>query len=263
MAQQPRQPAVFFAHGSPMVAIEKDDFTDALRRFGASQRPKAILVVSAHWEAPGPIRVTAGKKPALIYDFSGFPDELYALRYDCPGEQTLAIEIARLLTEAGLITALHDSRGLDHGAWVPLLHAFPAADIPVLEVSLPTTRSPERVAAVGKALAPLRERGVLLVGSGGIVHNLRRVHFEDKRAPVDVWAKEFDVWVRDRVQALDVSGLSEYPKRAPHPELAVPTSEHFDPLFFVLGATLPGDRLTTLFEGFHHGNLSMRSLALS
>ncbi|HVE39085.1 MAG TPA: class III extradiol ring-cleavage dioxygenase [Planctomycetota bacterium] len=258
-----RQPAAFFAHGSPMVAIEEDEFTRSLRDFGKSlPRPRAIVVVSAHWEAPGPIRVTLSERPPLIYDFSGFPEELYAVRYDCPGDRALALEVGTLLSEAGQPTAHSAERGLDHGVWVPLRHAFPAADVPVVEVSLPTTRSPEQVAAMGKALAPLRERGVLLVGSGGIVHNLRRVRFDDKRAAAEAWAKDFDLWVRDRLQALDVDGLSGYPKHAPNAALAVPTSEHFDPVFFVLGAALPGDRVRMLFEGFHHGTLSMRSFSL-
>ncbi len=259
-----RQPAAFFAHGSPMVAIEEDEFTRSLRGFGASlQHPRAIVAVSAHWEAPGPIRVTSSERPPQIYDFSGFPEELYAVRYDPPGDRELSLEVKTLLSEAGLPAAQNAERGLDHGAWVPLRHAFPAATVPVLEVSLPTTRTPEQGVAIGKALAPLRERGVLLVGSGGIVHNLRRVRFDDKRAPAEAWAKDFDLWVRDRLEALDVDGLSGYASRAPNAALAVPTSEHFDPVFFVLGAALPGDRVRPLFEGFHHGTLSMRSFSLS
>jgi 4,5-DOPA dioxygenase extradiol len=259
-----RLPAVFLAHGSPMVAVELDDFTDALRRFGSSTpRPRAIVVVSAHWEAPGPVRVTAAERPPQIYDFSGFPPELYDVRYPAPGDPTLAAEIVKLLADAGIPAALDPKRGLDHGAWVPLHHAFPAADIPVVQVSLPTTRTPEDIAAVGKALAALRDRSVLLAGSGGIVHNLRRVRFDDKRAPVDAWAKEFDGWVAERAQRLDLTGLATYAGRAPQAALAVPTSEHFDPLFFVLGAGVPGDRVASFYEGFHHGNLSMRCLSLA
>jgi 4,5-DOPA dioxygenase extradiol len=264
MADSSRQPAAFLAHGSPMVAVEQDEFTQALRDFGGSlPRPKAIVVVSAHWEAPGSVRVTSSERPPLIYDFSGFPEELYEVRYPSPGDPALAASLVERLSAAGISAVPDERRGIDHGAWVPIRHAFPAADLPLLEVSLPLPRTPRDLAAVGKALAPLRDQGVLLVGSGGIVHNLRRVRFENKRAPAEHWAKEFDAWVRDRVQALDVDGLSEYSKRAPNAAAAVPTTEHFDPQFFVLGAALPGDRVRMLYEGFHHGTLSMRSYSLS
>jgi len=247
-----------------MLAIERDDFTSALERFGGSVAPpRAIVVVSAHWEAPGAIRVTGSEGPPLIYDFSGFPEELYEIRYPCPGDPTLAAEIVALLSASGLKATLDPRRGLDHGAWVPLKHAFPAAEVPVVEVALPVPRTPEELSKMGKALAPLRDRGVLLAGSGGIVHNLRRVRLDDKQAPVDAWARDFDSWVWERVQSLDFASLSAYAKSAPQASLSVPTTEHLDPLFFVLGAAAPGDRVSALYEGFHYGNLSMRSFTVS
>jgi len=258
-----RMPAWFLAHGSPLLAVEQDDFTAALRReAGALARPRAVAVVSAHWEALGSIRVTSAERPPLIYDFSGFPPELHDVRYPCPGDPSLAAEIVKRLLDAGLTAAVDPRRGLDHGAWVPLVHAFPKADIPVVEVALPAPRTPDEVVRMGKALAPLRDRGILLMGSGGLVHNLGRVRFEDKAAPVDGWAGEFDVWVRDRIRALDIPGLAAYRTRAPQAALSVPTTEHFDPVFFVLGAGAAGDRVRDLFEGFHYGNLSMRSFSL-
>lgn len=258
-----RMPAWFLAHGSPLLAVEQDDFTAALRREAAAlPRPRAIVVVSAHWEFRGSVRVTSADRPPLIYDFSGFPPELYDVRYPCPGDPTLAAEIVTMLLDAGVTAAADPRRGIDHGAWVPLVHAFPKADIPVVEVALPVPRSPDDVVRMGKALAPLRGRGILLIGSGGLVHNLRRVRFEDKAAPVEEWAKKFDEWVRDRIRALDIPGLAAYGARAPHADLAVPTTEHFDPALFVLGAGAAGDRVRDLFEGFHYGNLSMRSFAL-
>jgi 4,5-DOPA dioxygenase extradiol len=256
-----RLPAAFLAHGSPMLAVEEDGVTSMFRRWGAGLSPRAIAVVSAHWEAPGPVRVTGADRPSLIHDFSGFPPELYDLRYPSPGDPTLAADIVKRLESAGMKATLDPRRGIDHGAWVPLLHAFPAAKVPVLEVALPVPRTPELVAQVGKMLAPLRDEGVLLIGSGGLVHNLRRVRFDDKDAPVDGWAGEFDRWVGDRVSTLDPAALADY-RRAAHAAESVPTTEHFDPAFFVLGAALPGDRLSTLFEGFHYGNLSMRSFEL-
>jgi 4,5-DOPA dioxygenase extradiol len=140
--------------------------------------------------------------------------------------------------------------------------AFPAAEVPVVQVSLPQPRTIPGLLRMGRALAPLRERGVLLLGSGGVVHNLRRVRFEDKRAPVDPWARAFDAWVAAQLQERDLEALAAYRSQAPHADLAVPTTEHFDPIFFTLGAALPGDRVLWLHEGFHNGNLSMRSFAL-
>jgi 4,5-DOPA dioxygenase extradiol len=255
-------PAWFVGHGSPMLAVEQDDFTAALRREGSAlPRPRAVVVVSAHWESRG-IRVTASERPSLIYDFSGFPPELTDVRYPAPGDPALAADVSRRLREAGLEAAEEPDRGLDHGAWVPLVHAFPAADIPVLQVALSVPRTTDDVVRMGAALAPLREQGVLLLGSGGIVHNLRRVRFDDKAAPVAGWAQEFDGWVRDRLGSLNVPDLAEYRSLAPNAALAVPTTEHFDPVFFALGAAAPGDRVRPLFEGFHYGTLSMRSFSI-
>jgi 4,5-DOPA dioxygenase extradiol len=256
--------AVFISHGSPMVAIEEDGYTRALRFFGENLiLPRGIVVVSAHWEAPTPIRVTATEKPSLVYDFGGFPEALYHLQYPCPGSRELAEEIVGLLERGGLAAAADANRGLDHGVWVPLRRTFPAAEVPVVEVSLPQPRTVPGLLRMGRALAPLRERGVMLLGSGGVVHNLRRVRFDYKTAPVDTWALEFDAWVAERVRDRDTEGLAAYRSRAPNSELAVPTTEHFDPIFFTMGAALPGDRLVPIFEGFHHGNLSMRSFSLS
>jgi 4,5-DOPA dioxygenase extradiol len=245
-----------------MLAVEEDGVTAMLRNWGARLKPRAILVVSAHWEASGPVRVTGAEQPALIYDFGGFPPELYDLRYPSPGDPKLAADVVRRLEADGVKATVEPRRGLDHGAWVPIRHAFPPAKVPMLEVSLPVPRTAELVAQVGKSLAPLRDQGVLLVGSGGLVHNLRRVHFEAKEAPVDGWAAEFDQWVAQRVTTLDPASLMDY-RRVPHGAESVPTSEHFDPAFFVLGAALPADRLSTLYEGFQYGNLSMRSFELT
>ena len=258
-----RAPAVFVAHGAPTIALEQDGFTETLRRFGREHpRPLAIAVISAHWQAPVPVRVTAAERPPLLFDFGGFPDALYALNYPCPGDPVLAREIAALLHAEGLEAALDPKRGFDHGVWVPLRFMYPRADLPVVQVSLPLGAMPKDLLRLGMALAPLRDRGVLLLGTGGVVHNLRRVRMDDKDAPVDPWASEFDAWVRDRLQRRDVEGLMAYRTDAPQAVLAVPESEHIDPLFVVLGAASSEDRVVPLYEGFHHGNLSLRSVAL-
>ena len=240
-----------------MVAIEQGAYTDALRGFGLRHSGmRAIVVISAHWQAPRPLRVTAWRSAPVIHDFGGFPDALYALDYPAPGAPSLAAEIAAL---AGGEAVLDRARGLDHGAWVPLRLAWPEGAVPALEVALPAPAAPRELFELGRALRPLRERGVLFMGSGGIVHNLRRVRFLDRDGPVDGWAAEFDRWVAERLAAGDTEALLSYRQLAPHAELAVPTTEHFDPLFCVLGACFEGEPAAAIYEGFQYGNLSMRS----
>ncbi|HZE97979.1 MAG TPA: class III extradiol ring-cleavage dioxygenase [Planctomycetota bacterium] len=263
MSNPSRLPAVLISHGSPMVAVEKDDYTQALRRTGESlPRPTTLVVVSAHWESAAPVRVGTSARPSLIYDFGGFPPELYDLKYPAPGNPGTAKDIVRRLVAAGIPAVEDPQRGLDHGAWVPLLQAYPDADVPVVEVTLPVPRTPAELLAIGKALAPLRDEGVLLVGSGGIVHNLRRVVFSDKNAPIESWARSFDDWIRARLEEKDVDAIVNYRSQAPEAAASVPTTEHFDPLFVVLGAVGPDFKIRDLYEGFHYGNLSLRTFAV-
>jgi 4,5-DOPA dioxygenase extradiol len=244
-------PALFVSHGAPLEALESDGaFARHLRRFVEGlPPPRAIVIVSAHWETPGEVRVTASDKPPMIYDFGGFPEELYQIGYPCPGEPTLAAEVVALLKSAGIPSALDPRRGLDHGAWVPLLLAFPRADVPVVQVSLPRRAFPQGVAAQGAALSALRDRGVLLIGSGGAVHNLARADLRVGESEGADWARAFDA-------------ILDYRTRGPQARLAAPTPEHFDPLLLILGAARAGERVTTVHEGFRYGSLSMRSFAI-
>ncbi|MFN7131433.1 MAG: dioxygenase [Myxococcales bacterium] len=260
LRQAGRLPALFVSHGSPMVALATDDYAAALRRFGAAQVPSAILVVSAHWETHA-VRVTGAAWPETLHDFGGFAEALYRLSYPAPGAPELAQDVATRLAGAGFAAEVDASRGLDHGAWIPLRLAFPDARIPVVQVSLPLARDPAVLARMGAALAPLRDRGVLLVGSGGVVHNLRRVNFRDAHAAVEPWAQSFDRWIGERVSALDAPALARWPD-APHARDAVPSSEHFDPLLVVLGSASDGERVEHVYEGFRHGTLSMRCFAV-
>ena len=255
-------PSVFVAHGSPMFGIAAGEYGETLRRFAERiPRPAAVVVVSAHWEAPGPIRVNVSPRPELIYDFGGFPRELYELEYPAPGSPETAERALALLADAGLSAAREERRGWDHGVWIPLRLLYPEADVPVVEVSLPVPRTPETVLRVGEALAPLRERGALLLGSGGIVHNLRLARLDREHGPVDDWARVFDAWVRERIETGDPAGLAQYGTRGPHARLAVPESEHFDPLLFAAGAARPDDRLERVASGFQYSNLSLASYA--
>jgi 4,5-DOPA dioxygenase extradiol len=261
MTPDSRAPALFVAHASPMLALEKEGQAAALRSFGRRfPGPTAIAVVSAHWEAPGPVRVTSHPRPPLIYDFGGFPRPLYELTYPAPGSPALAGEIVGLLSKAGIPAAEEPRRGWDHGVWIPISLLYPDADVPLVEISLPVPRDPGLVSRAGESLAPLRDRGVLVVGSGGIVHNLRFARLDRKDAPVDAWARDFDEWVRDRVARRDLGGLASY-EQAPGASRAVAESEHFDPLFFALGASRTDDDLVEVNRGFEYGNLSLSSYA--
>jgi 4,5-DOPA dioxygenase extradiol len=261
---KPSLPAWFLAHGSPMLAIQDTPYTRTLAGLGAGLPDlSAIVVVSAHWQTRGGVRVTSSPRPETIHDFGDFGPSLTTISYPAPGAPALAEEIVGSLAEVTFEARFDPARGLDHGAWVPLRWVFPKAVVPVVQVSLPFPARPAELLRLGRALAPLRRWGVLLVGSGGIVHNLRTVRLDADEAPVPEWARQFDAWVRERLAAMDSSSLAEYAARAPHAGLAVPTPEHLEPLFVVLAAAGKHDRVVTLFEGFQHGSLSLRSVALA
>jgi len=257
-------PVLLVSHGAPTVVMEPDaPFGAALRAFGERVRPSAIVVVSAHWQTRAPaVRVTGGERPELIYDFGGFPAAMYAMKYPAPGAPALAGEIRDALASAHAVdgapkwdAAVDAARGWDHGVWKPLKLAYPAADVPVVEVSLPTA-SPAALLAMGRALGPLRARGVLVVGSGTVVHNLRALGVP---AP---WAAAFDGWFADVVARHDLDALAEWRTRAPDATAAHPTSEHFDPFLVAMGATTADERVTTLHEELAFGSLSMRTVAI-
>jgi len=259
-----RLPVLFVSHGSPMVALEEDDYTRALGSWANGvSRPAAIVVVSAHWQAPRPVRVATSPAPATIHDFYGFPPELYALRYTPPGAPGLASMIIERLRETGIEAEADPGRGLDHGVWIPLRFLYPRAEVPVVAVSLSAPARPRELLALGRALAPLRAAGILVFGSGGVVHNLGRLDRRGGSAPVAGWAQAFDEWVRDRLEAGDVDAIAAYERLAPQVSLAVPTSEHFDPLLVALGAAAGDGRVQDVYAGFRYGSLSMRSFAVS
>ena len=258
-----RLPALFVSHGSPMVAIENEDWGRRLREFGASlARPLAAVVVSAHFEAPPPLRITSSKAPETIHDFSGFPPELHRIQYVARGDPDLAERIRNLFGRSGMSATLDPRRGLDHGAWVPLRFLFPRADVPVVEVSLPVPRRPQDAFKIGAVLSPLRNDNVLLLGSGGMVHNLRRIDAADDPSRVATWARAFDDWMAARLEAMDLPAILDYREQAPSADSAAPSSDHFDPIFVVLGSAVAGERVHTLHEGFRYGSLSMRSFAV-
>lgn len=257
-----RAPVLFVSHGSPMEAMEVDDWTEALARFGKeTPRPEAILSVSAHWVTLGKMGVTSADAPETIHDFYGFPAPLYRIQYPVPGDPALARRVVERLRKAGLEVDEDPVRGLDHGTWSPLVHSRPLGDVPVVQVSLPVAL-PAELLALGAALAPLRDDGILLLASGGAVHNLGEVAFDEKERAPEGWATEFDGWVAARVADLDAVALARWKAEAPNARRAHPTTEHFDPLLVAVGARARGDVPDVVHAGFTYGTLSMRSFAL-
>ena len=247
-------PVLFIGHGSPMNAVELNVFVEGWKRIAkALPRPKAILCVSAHWVTEG-TGTTAMPKPKTIHDFYGFPEELYGINYPAKGSPTLAKRIKILVKSVPV--DLDQEWGLDHGTWVPLKIMFPKADIPVVQLSLNANLSPDRHYQIGKELAPLRDEGVLIIGSGNCVHNLMRMEWDGE--PFD-WAVDFDRFVKDNLSMGNHEALVNYEKH-PRSKLAHPSNEHYLPLLYVIGAA-GNDKPQFFSEGIFAASLSMRSVA--
>ena len=255
-------PVVFTAHGNPMNALGGTPFAAFLGEWGQSlPLPRAVLCVSAHWERPR-LAVTAGERPDTVHDFYGFPEDLYRLRYPAPGSPALAVRVRELLVASGQGCNLEPGRGLDHGAWSPLLHLFPRADVPVVQLSLPLGASMASHLEIGKALAPLRMEGVLVLGSGNLVHNLRTADLRHRDRDVAEWARRFDEWVATRLAVWDLDALASPWFAMPDGRLAHPSLEHYAPLLVACGAAGAGPAVSFPFEGFEHGTLSMRCVQM-
>jgi 4,5-DOPA dioxygenase extradiol len=248
-----RMPAAFIGHGSPMNAIETTRYSTAWRAFAADlPRPRAIVCVSAHWFTNQPA-VTAMARPRTIHDFGGFPQPLYDMQYPAPGDPGLAREVASLLAPMDVI--LDESWGLDHGAWSVLVHLFPDADVPVIQLAVDGTETPDIHWQFGEKLGALRDEGVFVLGSGNVVHNLRLARFADAAKPYD-WTVSFDTYVRNALERRDAQALCDYAARADG-RLAVPTPEHYLPLLYPAATRRDDDALTTIVDGFEAGSLSM------
>lgn len=250
-----RMPAIFFGHGNPMNALASNDWTDGWSGIGASlPRPSAVLVVSAHWYLPATL-VTAMDAPRTIHDFGGFPRELYAYEYPAPGAPEIAGRVQTLLAPAA--AGLDREWGLDHGTWSVLCHVFPDADVPVVQLSIDETRPADYHYELGRRLAPLRDEGVLIAGSGNLVHNLHAYAWG--RHPVEPldWAVRFEEQARRLMLAGAHSPLIDYEALGRDARLSAPTPDHYLPLLYVLGASLEGDRVSFPVEGFDGGSISM------
>lgn len=244
---------LFLAHGSPMMAIEQSVYTKFLNSLGTSINPKAIVVFTAHWVTETLTISASDSIYDTMYDFYGFPEELYKIKYPAKGSSSIAAKIQNKLIDSGIEVKTDLTRGLDHGAWTLLQHLYPKANIPVVQVSINYNLSVEQQIKIGNALKELGEEDILVLGSGNTVHNLRLVDFESNN--IDSWAKEFDDWLIDKIDDKDLKALNEYKKYAPHANLAVPTADHFVPLFIALGSS---SQLSpkVIFRNYQLGNLS-------
>ncbi|HWK94151.1 MAG TPA: class III extradiol ring-cleavage dioxygenase [Pseudolabrys sp.] len=236
MTNSPTLPALFLSHGAPTLPLTDTPARGFLSDLGAKlPRPKAILVVSAHWETARPA-VNAVTANETIHDFYGFPRQLYAMRYPAPGSAALAGEVVQLLKDAGFETDTDHARGLDHGAWVPLSLMYPAADIPVVQLSVQPHLGPEHHLKLGRAIAPLREQGVLIVGSGSFTHDLSEFRGHDVNDPAPAWVNEFADWFDVRLNDGRTDEVLAYRGLAPYATKNHPTEEHLLPLYVALGA---------------------------
>ncbi|MEC5146157.1 4,5-DOPA dioxygenase extradiol [Chitinophaga sp. 212800010-3] len=251
-----RMPVMFIGHGNPMNGISDNAFTHALSKMGkdVGNQPTAILVISAHWLTKGTHVLTA-PKPSTIHDFGGFPEALYAVQYPAPGAPELARETKQLITSADVVE--DDQWGLDHGSWTVLRHMYPKADVPVFQLSIDFYKSPEYHFKLAAELKALRDKGVLIMGSGNIVHNLRQVSFSDNAQPFD-WALSFDHTVKEKLEQRAFNDLVNYHTLGREAQLSIPTNDHYLPMLYTLGLIDKEEDIRFTYEEIQNGSISMR-----
>jgi 4,5-DOPA dioxygenase extradiol len=256
-----KTPVLFFAHGSPMNAIQDNSFTRTLKTIGSGlPKPKGILCISAHWMTKGQTAVTEAPHPKTIHDFYGFPEKLYQCQYPAPGSPELAHLIQQQIKDP-MVIGDQGQWGFDHGLWSVMLHTHPRAEIPVIQISMDMTKPASHHFEMGRKLGFLRRQGYMIIGSGNIVHNLRHVYEEG--APIVDWAQDFDEWVKECLLQRDFKPLYEDYLTAPGGAMSVPTPDHYYPFLYTLGACEDDDKITFDFEGFQNGSLSMRTVRFS
>lgn len=246
----------FISHGAPLLAIEDNGYTRDLLRVGQSLgTPKAIVVFSAHWVSYKQSLTCTDQSQETIHDFGGFPRELYEITYPARGSVRVSEDVQQLLEQNGFEVILDVHRGLDHGVWVILRHMFPQADIPVIAASVNPTLPPERQYHIGKAISALKDRNIVVIGSGATVHNFRFMQFPEADK-ADRWAKEFDDWLIDNILRWDTASLFEYKRLAFHADLAAPDYEHFLPLFIAMGVADSDRKAQVVHQSYRYGSLS-------
>ncbi|MCG9696404.1 class III extradiol ring-cleavage dioxygenase [Shewanella sp. Isolate11] len=258
MPQFSQYPALFVSHGSPMLAIEPSDNRDFITQLGAKlPKPDAIVVFSAHFDRDDEIVITSGERPATIHDFYGFPQPLYQLEYPAPGSPELANKVAQLLATMGFAAELDNQQGWDHGVWIPLRLMYPAADIPVVQISINSRAPAEKLYRIGEALKSLRGENILLLGSGGISHNLREVFNPNPASGRQAKVSAFTDWIYQKLMSQDIDSLLDYENLAPHVKFNHPTPEHFIPLFAVLGSQGLNGEIERVFDGIEFEILAL------
>jgi 4,5-DOPA dioxygenase extradiol len=256
-----RLPTLFLSHGSPMLAMQDSPAGRFLDGLGASlPRPRAVVVASAHFMAGTP-SIGGASQPATVHDFGGFPQPLYQIRYPAPGSPVLAATIAERLAVAGLAPREELHHGLDHGVWVPLRRMYPQADIAIVPLSVQPDADAAHHYAIGRALASLRDEGVLVIGSGGFVHNLGDLDWSHPDAAMPGWATDFAEWMRDRLIARDIGSLLDWQNLAPYARHAHPTTEHLLPLFVAMGAAGDDAEVRVLHRSHEFGSLALDAFA--
>lgn len=258
-----RPPSLFLSHGSPMMTVEDSAARRFLTGLGESlERPRAILMASAHWCAAAPM-VGACEAPETIHDFGGFPQPLYEMRYQPPGSPEIAARAAELLAQNGMEVVIDDDRGLDHGAWVPLMLMYPDADIPVAQITTQPYLGPAHHHALGAALSPLRDDGVLIIGSGNLTHNLAELRRDKPDGSANARVAAFTDWVFDALTERRLDDLLAYRDLAPHAAHNHPSDEHFLPLYTALGAGGAGAIVERLHQSYSYGALAMDAYAFN
>ncbi|MBK5241066.1 4,5-DOPA dioxygenase extradiol [Clostridium sp.] len=254
-----KMPVLFIGHGSPMNAILNNSYTEAICKSVENiPKPQAILVISAHWETEGTL-ITASNAPEQIYDFYGFPQELYDVKYNPTGSQKYAEMVARELADSNVM--LTEKWGLDHGAWSVLTHMYPKADIPVFQMSLNILGDEKYHYNLGRKLSVLRDKGILIIGSGDIVHNLRMMNYEMDAEPFE-WASEFDNYISEAIVDKMHDNIISYEKLSKSSELSVPTKEHYLPLLYIAGLQEESDEVNFIYKGIQHSSMSMTSIKI-
>ena len=248
-------PTLFVAHGTPSLALENNAYTRFLRNIGILlPKPQAVVVVSAHWESAVQL-ISSAPRPETMYDFFGFEEPLYEIVYPAEGCLPISLEIQELLTAEGIRCELNEKRGLDHGAWSVLRFLYPNADVPIIMLSVNPNRVPEDQYRIGRALLPMRERGVMILSSGGTVHNLAKLKWETTGG--EAWAIAFDRWLAEHIQVWNLEALFDYERRAPYVSDAVPSGEHLLPLFIAMGAADGKRKARRLHQEYQNRTLSL------
>lgn len=247
---------MFIGHGSPMNAVADNPYTQFLSSLGKSlPEPEAVIIFSAHWQSKG-TKITSNPHPEQIFDFYGFPDELYHVTYRAPGSPQAASEIAQFIHKI----QADDHHGIDHGSWTIVRHLFPEMKVPVLQISLDVDKTPQEHWELGKALKEFRGR-FLFIGSGNGIHNLRDVSFDENEPPFP-WAKESDAWLKQKIESCSNYDLIHYSQLMPNFQRSIPTNEHYLPLLYIMAMRNDNEKAVTLFEGIQNGSISMRSFVI-